>query len=223
LQEKQIRRLKSQVKTVRGRMLKGRPRGFLDGEDPSLANIDREYFEEYDDTETAAALYPPRRLCEEVALRKSGGRVMDISKEKLLEASLMSLEAMARQKHTSRTGSGMGTGMLSGAGAGMGGVSRSHYDELRGGGISSSHYLDGAGATGTSLGFGSGMGPLVDVNGTLLTEEDAARVARHPTEAYLRGAVWLGRNMAMVIEELADLIDAYRSKFIVEVAGTYNK
>ena len=39
----------------------------------------------------------------------------------------------------------------------------------------------------------------------------------YPSEQYLRGALWLGRNLNMVIEELAEALDFFRSKFLSEV------
>jgi hypothetical protein len=165
--------------TARGKQMRGRPKSFLEDTDIGF-HIDHEHFDEYDDTDTAMVLHPPHRYCEEVAARKKGGNVIDISKEKLLEASLMSLEAMARQK---QMGSAAGTGTM---------------DERM------SYSLTGG---------------LVNARGTLLVDDDAQKLTPPPTEPYLRGAMWLGRNLIMIIEELADLLDAYRSKYIVEVAG----
>ena len=42
-------------------------------------------------------------------------------------------------------------------------------------------------------------------------------VDRHPSELYLRGALWLGRNITMVIEDLAEALDFFRSRFLSEV------
>ena len=39
----------------------------------------------------------------------------------------------------------------------------------------------------------------------------------HPSELYLRGALWLGRNIMMVIEDLAEALDFFRSRFLSEV------
>ena len=43
------------------------------------------------------------------------------------------------------------------------------------------------------------------------------KVDRHPSELYLRGALWLGRNITMVIEDLAEALDFFRSRFLSEV------
>ena len=43
------------------------------------------------------------------------------------------------------------------------------------------------------------------------------KVDRHPSELYLRGALWLGRNFTMVIEDLAEALDFFRSRFLSEV------
>ena len=42
-----------------------------------------------------------QRLCEQIAMgtRKGGGSIVHVSKEKLLEASLLSLETLGRQRH----------------------------------------------------------------------------------------------------------------------------
>ena len=39
-----------------------------------------------------------------------------------------------------------------------------------------------------------------------------ARVHAHPSEAYLRGAVWLGRNLSMVAEDLTDSVEEMRKR-----------
>jgi len=85
--------------------------------------------------------------------------VDDVAAEKLLEASLISLEAIGRQRAS--------------------GVHR---------------------AVNHGAGGGSDMG-------------------QHPNESYLNGAIWLGRNMMMVAEELADSLDLFRNKQLVEVAA----
>ena len=114
-----------------------------------------EHFDEYDDFES----FDPQvksltgwRLCEHVLKKKGGGSIANVTKEKLLEASLLSLETMGRQRFAMTT--------------------------------------------------------------ELPPEEDSVT---HPSEAYLRGALWLGRNLTMVIEELAEGLDFFRSKFLSEV------
>ena len=42
-------------------------------------------------------------------------------------------------------------------------------------------------------------------------------VGEHPSDLYLRGALWLGRNFTMVIEDLAEALDFFRSRFLSEV------
>lgn len=39
----------------------------------------------------------------------------------------------------------------------------------------------------------------------------------HPSEPYLRGALWLGRNISMVIQQLAESLDTYWTKFLPQV------
>lgn len=48
---------------------------------------------------------------------------------------------------------------------------------------------------------------------------DSSQSGSHPNESYLLGAIWLGRNMMMVAEELADSLDLFRNKQLVEVAA----
>ena len=63
--------------------------------------MDRDYFDETDDAPSHD--HPPRggsqRLCEQISMgsRKGGGSIVHVSKEKLLEASLLSLETLGRQ------------------------------------------------------------------------------------------------------------------------------
>lgn len=40
----------------------------------------------------------------------------------------------------------------------------------------------------------------------------------YPNESYLRGALWLGRNLTMLSEDLSDEIETFRSKFLSELA-----
>ena len=40
-----------------------------------------------------------------------------------------------------------------------------------------------------------------------------------PSENYLKGALWIGRNLTLVVEELADSLDIYRNKHLIEIAG----
>ena len=85
----------------------------------------------------------------------------EVSAEKLLEASLISLETIGRQRATS------------------------HKNTLR-------DSIDSAG--------GSEYGNF-------------------PTESYLKGALWIGRNLTLVIEELADSLDIFRNKYLVEISS----
>ena len=42
--------------------------------------------------------------------------------------------------------------------------------------------------------------------------------AKYPSASYLRGALWIGRNMTLVTEELAESLDNYRNKYLSDVA-----
>jgi len=146
--ETHIRRLKSQVQSEHNKQLKGRSKKTLEASD--------NYFDDYDDNDSINETHTVRgRLCEQTLSKKGGGSVVTVSKAKLLEASLLSLETLGRQRYT--------------------------------------------GAPDGDSGFPQGSNA-------------------HPSEAYLRGALWLGRNLAMVIEELAEGLDYFRSKHLTEVA-----
>ena len=41
----------------------------------------------------------------------------------------------------------------------------------------------------------------------------------HPSEAFLRGALWLGRNLTMITEEMWEELDEFRTKHLSEVAS----
>jgi hypothetical protein len=83
----------------------------------------------------------------------------DVSAEKLLEASLISLETIGRQRATK--------------------------NQTENFSLSAS---------------GFGEGPF-------------------PNESYLKGALWIGRNLTLVVEELADSLDIYRNKHLVEISA----
>ena len=39
----------------------------------------------------------------------------------------------------------------------------------------------------------------------------------YPHDLFLRGALWLSKNILMIIEELAESLDNFRSKYVAEV------
>jgi hypothetical protein len=92
----------------------------------------------------------------DVVVRRS---IDEVSAEKLLEASLISLETIGRQRATQQHQS----------------------NEM-------------------PVGGGSGADAF-------------------PQDAYLKGAVWIGRNLTLVVEELADSLDAFRNRHLVEVSA----
>ena len=87
----------------------------------------QDYFEEEDDddalVESATSAHKPRRLCEQekskkaeqTAHKRGGGSVVRVSKAKLLEASLMSLETLGRQRRTGVDGSALTDAQVCGA------------------------------------------------------------------------------------------------------------
>ena len=95
--ERQIRRLKSQVKGERMKHYAGRPRSALDlGSGRSGGR-----FESQDQQDEAAGPPHERRLCRVVsrAATAAPAPVSVVSTEKLLEATLDSLESLGRQMH----------------------------------------------------------------------------------------------------------------------------
>jgi hypothetical protein len=91
--ENHIRRLKSQVQSEHIKNLKGRPKKTLETSD--------NYFDDYDDNDSVNESHAIRgRLCEQTLSKKGGGSVVSVSKAKLLEASLLSLETLGRQRYS---------------------------------------------------------------------------------------------------------------------------
>jgi hypothetical protein len=41
----------------------------------------------------------------------------------------------------------------------------------------------------------------------------------YPSDAYLKGALWLGKNISLLIEELADAMDRFRTNHLSEIAS----
>lgn len=149
--KKTIKRLKNQVKEERSKHLHGKPkRNELD-----LS------FEADDDMGDL----PPheRRICMQHGpnynRKQKGGNLQSVSTEKLLEASLISLETIGRQKFMNK-------------------------NEIKD-------------------------------NGNM--EEGF-----EPSDEYLRGALWLGQNITIVVEELADAMDYFASKHMAEVSAAAN-
>ncbi len=106
-------------------------------------------------------------MCKEIQLRKEhpNADVTTVSTEKLLEASLNSLESMSRQVNVN---------------------------------VASS--LDAT--------------DRVDLNKT-----ESGSAGFYPSDAYLRGALWLGRNLTMVCEDTADEMEGHRTKYLAEIAA----
>lgn len=101
--ENDIRRLRSQVHVEHSKLLKGRAKKAAE----QGGYMGR--FEEEDDVDDDNSNTKQRntRLCEQVAKKRGGGTVVTVSKEKLLEASLASVESLGRQR---RSGAPLGSG-----------------------------------------------------------------------------------------------------------------
>ena len=89
-----IRRLKAQVRVEHCKVLKGRARSVTE---MGYYDMFEETDDVLDDTHMHTTSQNVGRLCEQVARRKGGGSVITVSKEKLLEASLLSLQTLGRQ------------------------------------------------------------------------------------------------------------------------------
>ena len=152
LTKKTIHRLKNQVKEERSKHLHGKPKKY---------ELDLS-FQADDDLGDL----PPheRRICMQHGpnynKKKRGGNLEAVSAEKLLEASLISLETIGRQKLMSK-----------------------------------------------------------DKNDT---KDIDIEEGYEPSDEYLRGALWLGQNITIVVEELADAMDYFASKHMAEVSAAAN-
>ena len=134
---------------------------------------------------------------------------MNVSKEKLLEATLLSLETLGRQGKIGVDGSGLNdySSSSSAAAAASCGVTRGSS----GGSLASTdhphHPQQQQGATGGSIASSSSSSSYT-----------SPPSGPHPTESYLRGALWLGRNLTMAIEEMAEGMDHFRVKQLAEIS-----
>jgi hypothetical protein len=101
--ENDVRRLRGQVHEEHSKQLKGRAKKAA--EQGGYAG----HFEEEDDIDDDNSSMKKKnvRLCEQVAKKRGGGTVVTVSKEKLLEASLASVESLGRQR---RSGAPLGSG-----------------------------------------------------------------------------------------------------------------
>jgi len=160
------------VKEKTKKELSGHPRPPIDS-----YGAENEDYMMFEDADTEIRPIPPheKRLCHvRQSLESQGGNMRDIgefkdatvrrsveevSAEKLLEASLISLETIGRQRATRQ--------------------SQADFDTHPGG------YDDGA----------------------------------FPTDSYLKGALWIGRNLTLVMEELADSLDIFRNRHLVEISA----
>lgn len=158
--ERQIRRLKTQVKQGLMKTLRGRPRGKLEA-----SALEESKFEEvdFDYAQLPHERRPCRVLQRQQAQFAGDGNVHRVSQEKLLEASLQSLDTMTRRFAATS-------------------LSSSAYDHDQ-------HHQDGANADNS-----------------------------YPNTSYLRGALWLGRNLSLLTEEMHDAMDKYRGQFLQEIA-----
>jgi len=176
--EKQIRRLQSIVKDDRRKSLKGKPKAI----DQRINDYDDDDFNEDDNIDDL----PPhhRRPCmiksdsqigskinsklgSKVGnkLDSQSNRLNNASAQKLLEASLISLETLGRQVVKS-TGSNN-----------------------------------------------------VNLSMNLIDDKSNTNLSIYPSETYLRGALWLGRNITMLLEDLSESLDVLRIKHLSDISS----
>lgn len=168
IQERQIRRLKSQVQKDRKKTLTGRAKKPLEqsfADQTTFQDVDFDYPQDTHE----------RRLCKQVqrANKYNNADVTRVSTEKLLEASLTTLQHVSKRGNAATMSQSM---------------------------------------AGTRHGDDDDDDEEEDYDGTL------GHRVNYPSASYLRGAVWIGRNMTLVSEELAETIDIYRTKYLSELA-----
>lgn len=177
--EREVQRLQSQVKETRKKKLKGRPKNSFEDRE---SDINHEFFDDQDQMDFEHLPPHQRRPCIIEAWKKAQtmdvmrsisptlshklrgkmGSVEALSQEKLLEASLVSLERLGQHVSISNNASREKEPF-------------SHHG----------HGLDGD---------------------------------KYPSESFLRGALWLGRNFSVVVEELTEKLEEIRSKHLTEVS-----
>ena len=171
LAEKQMKRLKNALRDERSKSLNGKPKAKKVLLPKPLLEVDD--FDESDAFGPGENAPHNRRPCATSPFRDertkeghSTGRrranITSVSTEKLLEASLVSLETIGRQNS---------------------------YGQQLGG---------------TSLSGG-------------LSANLSDTLAAGPSDEFLRGALWLGKNLVMVAEELSEAMTYYRAKHLGEV------
>jgi hypothetical protein len=182
IQDRQIRRLSSQVKKERVRTLTGRAKNQLE-----QSTRDRECFEPEDFEVTHSAR--ERRFCKEREreLRRSEADVQRVSSERLLAASLTSLQNIGKRVSLGRANNVEEDADCYGE----------DCDRSRGG-------------EGGDRAFGQ--------SGTFAGSQTLGSRSQYPSASYLRGALWLGRNMTLMSEELAEALDTLRVKHLNEAA-----
>lgn len=177
--ERTVRRLKSQIREDRGKMLKGRPRKSLEETQREMYEFDEEdqgdpfdhyYSAPYQHNHELTGV---KRICRvEKSKSKVKSKVSEVSQEKLLEASLISLENVGREIQKS---------------------SNSLRDSFK-------------------------DRSIADQGGVDASYQDSGDL-RHPNSSYLRGALWFGRNLTMITEDLADAITEFRGKHLSEITN----
>lgn len=118
--------------------------------------------------------------------------VARISTEKLLEASLQSLETISKRQSMSST-------------------LPSNVSQHRSFSQSQSFGQ-------SMLGHPSHASHALDLETSMVEESGNGTVANYPSASYLRGALWIGRNMTLISEELAEKLESYRVQCLSEIS-----
>ena len=171
--EATMKRLQSEVRSKRSRVLTGRPKKYHE-----LSREERDYFDVSDefgdlDKPTDAHL-DNRKICQ-LPPKGSKSHIKDLSANKLLVASLESLESLNKQHAMSRRARSAGSPRAS-----------------------------------------KGWSPRKSTSVFGLDSADEY-AEEQPSEEYLRGALWLGRNFVAIVEELATQIEQQRLKCLRDI------
>lgn len=179
--EASVRRLKTQVYDKRVKHLHGRPKRY-----DELSKEERDFFDaedEYGDMDEIG--HGERKLCK-LPPKGSKSHIRELSANKLLVASLESLEYIGKTRAQTDTSTNYNSGIL-----------KSNIN---------SRNSSPRSARGSPRGGRYNVIDSVDME-----------LERQPTEEYLRGALWLGRNFVTITEELCSNMEALRLRSLKDV------
>lgn len=196
--ERKIRTLNSQVKSIRGKKLTGRPKAW----NPDDSDDDDLYLYDNDDTmddtrgrstgrSDGRSMSSSARSHSQPAMRCSKGHPIGTGK---------SASPEVPSKHTHGKASTLSK------------FDKISAKEFLGASLSS---LEALGRRSQSQQLYSSFDPDSRTGGNSSYQDYLGE----PSAEYLRGAVWLGRNMLMVTEEMVEQMDLFRSRYLREVSA----